>query len=212
MSSDCPHLSDIYELLPRLELFQPQGLHQVTRQKPNPHGFICFILKWLAHSVESITHIMDCILCKHVNFAYRKGPLITMYCTSNTSQLAGRCMLLIARVWGSWELLWTFCHQSANRLSLSILYLPSGIDRIILPRVCQCCFHQSTMTCVLVRGDGLYVFVKGLLGGSVIEHLPLAQVVIPGSWDRDPHQAHHSEPASPSACLSASLSVSLMNK
>ena len=69
------------------------------------------------------------------------------------------------------------------------------------------------MTCVLVRGDGLYVFVKGLLGGSVIEHLPLAQVVILGSGDHQVlHQDPHREPASPSSCVSASLSVSLMNK
>ena len=54
--------------------------------------------------------------------------------------------------------------------------------------------------------------VMGHLGGSVVEHLPLAQVVIPGSWDRVPHQAPHREPAYPSAYISASLSVSLMSK
>ena len=52
----------------------------------------------------------------------------------------------------------------------------------------------------------------GHLGGSVVEHLPLAQVVILGSWDQVPHGAPHREPASPSAYGSASLSVSLMNK
>ena len=46
----------------------------------------------------------------------------------------------------------------------------------------------------------------GYLGGSVIEHLTLAQGVIPGSWDQVPHGAPRREPASPSA------SVSLMNK
>ena len=50
--------------------------------------------------------------------------------------------------------------------------------------------------------------VLGHLGGSVVEHLPLAQVVVPGSWDRVPHRAPCMEPASPSACVSASLSVS----
>ena len=49
----------------------------------------------------------------------------------------------------------------------------------------------------------------GCLGGSVVEHLPLAQVVIPGSWDGVLHWAPHREPASPSACVSASLSLSL---
>ena len=56
------------------------------------------------------------------------------------------------------------------------------------------------------------VIQKGLLGGSAIEHLPLAQVVIPGSWDQVLHQDPHGEPASPSAYVSASLSVLLMNK
>ena len=52
----------------------------------------------------------------------------------------------------------------------------------------------------------------GRLGGSVVKHLPLAQVMIPGSWDLVPHWALCREPASPSAYVSASLCVSLMNK
>ena len=52
----------------------------------------------------------------------------------------------------------------------------------------------------------------GRLAGSVVESLPLAQFMIPGSWDRVPHQAPLEEPASPSAYVSASLCVSLMNK
>ena len=54
--------------------------------------------------------------------------------------------------------------------------------------------------------------VWGRLGGSGVEYLPLAQVVILGSWDQVLHQAPHREPASPSAYVSASLYVSLMNK
>ena len=50
---------------------------------------------------------------------------------------------------------------------------------------------------------------SGHLGGSVVEPLPLAQVVIPGSWDRFPHLAPCREPASPSPRVSASLCVSL---
>ena len=52
------------------------------------------------------------------------------------------------------------------------------------------------------------------LGGSVVEHLPSAQGVILGSWDQVLHQAPCMEPASPSACVSASasFSLSLMNK
>ena len=53
--------------------------------------------------------------------------------------------------------------------------------------------------------------LQGHLGGSVVEHLPLAQVVIPGSWDPVLHQAPHWEPASPSAYICLCLSVSLMN-
>ena len=50
---------------------------------------------------------------------------------------------------------------------------------------------------------------EGLLGGSVVECLPLS----PGHpWDPVPHRVPCMEPASPSACVSASLSVSLMNK
>ena len=47
---------------------------------------------------------------------------------------------------------------------------------------------------------------------SLAECLPSAQVVSPGSWDRVPHRAPCMEPASPSAYVSASLCVSLMNK
>ena len=53
------------------------------------------------------------------------------------------------------------------------------------------------------------IFLKGLLGGSVIDHLPSVQGVILESWDQVPHQAPHRELASPSAYVSASLSLSL---
>ena len=44
----------------------------------------------------------------------------------------------------------------------------------------------------------------------MVEHLPSALIMIPGSWDRVPHQAPHREFTSPSAYVSASLC--LMNK
>ena len=50
--------------------------------------------------------------------------------------------------------------------------------------------------------------VMGHLGGSVVEQLPLAQVMILGSWDRVPHRVPSGLSASPSACVSASLCVS----
>ena len=48
----------------------------------------------------------------------------------------------------------------------------------------------------------------GHLGGSEVEHLPLAQVVIPECWDRVLRQVPRGKPASPSAYVSAAL----MNK
>ena len=51
------------------------------------------------------------------------------------------------------------------------------------------------------------------LGGSAVECLPLAQGVILETQDRVPHRAPYGEPASPSACISASLSgLSWINK
>ena len=47
--------------------------------------------------------------------------------------------------------------------------------------------------------------MSGRLGGSLVERLPLAQVVILGSWDRVPHRAPCGEPASLSAYVSASV-------
>ena len=55
-------------------------------------------------------------------------------------------------------------------------------------------------------------FWYGHLGGSVVEGLALAQVVILGFWDRGLNQAPQREPASPCAYVFASLSMSLMNK
>ena len=42
---------------------------------------------------------------------------------------------------------------------------------------------------------------------AMVEHLPLAQVMILGSWDQVLHQAPCREPASPSAYVSPPLSV-----
>ena len=54
---------------------------------------------------------------------------------------------------------------------------------------------------------------QGRPGGSAVEHLSSAQGMILGSQGRVPHQAPCMEPASPSACVSDSLSsVSLTNK
>ena len=50
------------------------------------------------------------------------------------------------------------------------------------------------------------------LGGSVVKRLPPAQGMILESWDQGPHRAPCMEPASPSACVSASLSLSLSHE
>ena len=69
----------------------------------------------------------------------------------------------------------------------------------------------------IAEAYGIRVFLKereygGCLGGSAVEHLPSAQGVILESRDRVLHWAPSMEPASPSTCFSASLSLSLMNK
>ena len=51
---------------------------------------------------------------------------------------------------------------------------------------------------------------KGVPGW--LEYLPWARGVILGSWDRVPQGDPCREPACPSACVSASLCVSVMNK
>ena len=66
--------------------------------------------------------------------------------------------------------------------------------------------------CLAHRKQSKMIYIQGHLSGSVVEHLPLAQAVIPGSWDRVRHPVPRREPASPSAYVSASLCVSLMNK
>ena len=47
----------------------------------------------------------------------------------------------------------------------------------------------------------------GSLGGSAVWCLPLAQGAILESWDRVPRWAPATGPASPSACVSAPLSL-----
>ena len=49
----------------------------------------------------------------------------------------------------------------------------------------------------------------GSLGGSVVWRLPLAQGAILEPRDQVPRQAPGMEPASPSSCVSASLSLSM---
>ena len=68
--------------------------------------------------------------------------------------------------------------------------------------------HFSIPSFYLILRAQLKVPSEGCLGGSVVGHLPLAQVVIPGFWDQVPHRAPCREPASPSAGV-ASLPISV---
>ena len=63
-------------------------------------------------------------------------------------------------------------------------------------------------TCWILYIILINIISLGHLGGSVVKHLPLGQVMIPGSWDQVPHQAPHRETDSPSAFISASLCLS----
>ena len=68
---------------------------------------------------------------------------------------------------------------------------------------------------VSLKGSFLKEIKKGADGTPEwlsAKHLPLAQGMILQSWDLVPHWAPCMEPASPSAYVSASLFVSLMNK
>ena len=63
---------------------------------------------------------------------------------------------------------------------------------------------------VLAQREREAVQRAGAPGGSGVECLPSAQGMTPGSQGRVPHRAPCMKPASPSACVSASLSVSLI--
>ena len=52
----------------------------------------------------------------------------------------------------------------------------------------------------------------GRLGGLAVEHLPLAQGMILELWDGVPYWVSCMEPASPSACVSASLSLCISHE
>ena len=68
--------------------------------------------------------------------------------------------------------------------------------------------HKSAKVKLLLK-QGHHL---GHLDGSVVEHLPLAQVMISEPQDRVLQFAPFREAASPSPVISALVSVSLMNK
>ena len=66
--------------------------------------------------------------------------------------------------------------------------------------------------CTHIRKYFLKNYIGGHLGDSAVECLPPFQGMILKFWDQVPHWAPCSKPASPSAYVSASLPMSLMNK
>ena len=71
---------------------------------------------------------------------------------------------------------------------------------------------ENILTFTEVKSVTLKYVDKGCLGGSAIEHLLLAQGLIPDSGEGVPHWAPCVEPTSPSACVSASVCVCLSRK
>ena len=59
-----------------------------------------------------------------------------------------------------------------------------------------------------IRGISIKNSTQGCLGGSAVERLPSARDMILETWDRVPRRAPCMEPASPPACVSASVCVS----
>ena len=100
--------------------------------------------------------------------------------------------------------------KSSRRISLAVHPDQKHIGKGMLTH-CRWSHHG----CCVISHPKTYSYkttVRGHLGGSVVECLTLAQVVIPGSWDRVPNGAPHGKPVFPSAYVSASFPVSLMNK
>ena len=67
--------------------------------------------------------------------------------------------------------------------------------------------HKGGWELILQRRQMERTRIRGSLGGSAVWRLPLAQGVILESRDRVPRRAPGMEPASPSSCVSASLSI-----
>ena len=114
----------------------------------------------------------------------------------------------------------TQCHCVRTRTDVCPCLPHAGASKAGLPALGHCHSHllptlhhdfMETQGIMTLPPPSLHVkFCRelGYLGGSVVDHLPLAQAVITGSWDQVPHQATCREPASPFACVSASLCLS----
>ena len=67
--------------------------------------------------------------------------------------------------------------------------------------------HGLELKSYLETGLTIRPFFQAHLGGSVVEQRPSAQYTILGPWDQVLYQLPRREPVSPSACVSASLSL-----
>ena len=101
-----------------------------------------------------------------------------------------------------------FLEHTAKNLFIQFKPLQRTVGIVTLYTFCPTIIPQARSQrglASLYRRSGR----EGRLGGLVVECLPSAQGMIPGSWDQVLHRAHCREPASSSACVSASLSLSL---
>ena len=110
---------------------------------------------------------------------------------------------------GSWDLALCQAPHSARSL-LDILSLSLPLCLSPLPTL--------SLLSLSLNNNNFKSTMEGRLGGTAVGHLPSAQGVIPGSWDRAPHQAPPLQACfflSHSPCLCSLyrwLSLSLSNK
>ena len=104
-----------------------------------------------------------------------------------TVSLISETLSILVSVWKSFE----------SRFFHTLSFQNDSLD-------CCSLFHQTPNHATILFKS----IPGGRLGGSMVECLPLGQGVTLESWDRVPHRAPCTDPASPSACVSASLCVS----
>ena len=102
---------------------------------------------------------------------------------------------------------WSWAASAVQNLLETVSLSAPPTNPILFLSLCHTLSLPNKLTFNLKKRE-----IQGFLGGSAVKGLPSAQGVILESWDRIPCRALYVKPASPSACVSASLSLSLMNK